>query len=459
MLGFETIGNATLVLFDGEPVLATDPWLGGSAYFGSWSIGYEVPATQIDHVKACKYIWYSHGHPDHLHSESMHALTGSEFLVPDHVGRRIFNDFQRLGLSVRIMPDRKWMQVSKNIRVMCISDFRQDALLLIDLGGKLIINANDCHPRGHDRFVKSISREFADRILMKAFGYGDIDMINLFAEDGSRIDPIPPRLKAKGGLAQQLQFWGRYYGATAIVPFSSFHAYQRTDSCWASEHAAPMSKFYEMGRRLGDIDITDPFIRYDVEKSDYTSLNPPSLDLVPKDPAEFGDDWNETLEPSDIPKITEYFQRIESLQDFIDFVRLKVGGEVVEVKLGSRNKGRGLQFEVPRNSLMTAVQFGVFDDLLIGNFMKTTFVGPWRQMNLDDFTPYVTRYGDNGNAFSKKELSEYMQHYARRAPVDLFMHRVGKYSERTFRNLIGRNEVALKYAKKAYLFVTRPTTR
>ena len=38
-LGFETIGNATLIAFDNGPVLATDPWIAGSAYFGSWEIG------------------------------------------------------------------------------------------------------------------------------------------------------------------------------------------------------------------------------------------------------------------------------------------------------------------------------------------------------------------------------------------------------------------------------------
>src|SRR4051794_31492460 len=35
-LGFDTIGNATLIAYDGGPVLATDPWLDGPAYFGSW---------------------------------------------------------------------------------------------------------------------------------------------------------------------------------------------------------------------------------------------------------------------------------------------------------------------------------------------------------------------------------------------------------------------------------------
>ena len=37
MLGFETIGNATITAFDDTPVITTDPWINGKPYFGSWS--------------------------------------------------------------------------------------------------------------------------------------------------------------------------------------------------------------------------------------------------------------------------------------------------------------------------------------------------------------------------------------------------------------------------------------
>lgn len=62
-LGFETIGNACLICHDNGPVLATDPWIKGSAYFGSWTTSHEIPPEQQAHVKACKYLWISHGHP------------------------------------------------------------------------------------------------------------------------------------------------------------------------------------------------------------------------------------------------------------------------------------------------------------------------------------------------------------------------------------------------------------
>ena len=49
-LGFETIGNATIIAHDNGPVLATDPWLIGDTYFGSWRLSHAVPQQQQDHA-------------------------------------------------------------------------------------------------------------------------------------------------------------------------------------------------------------------------------------------------------------------------------------------------------------------------------------------------------------------------------------------------------------------------
>ena len=42
MIGAQTIGNATVIAYDKEPILSTDPWLGLDhyAYFGSWYLPY-----------------------------------------------------------------------------------------------------------------------------------------------------------------------------------------------------------------------------------------------------------------------------------------------------------------------------------------------------------------------------------------------------------------------------------
>ena len=63
---FETLGNATLAFReDGRPIIATDPWLTGTCYFGSWGLDRPLTADELALVQACDYLWISHGHPDH----------------------------------------------------------------------------------------------------------------------------------------------------------------------------------------------------------------------------------------------------------------------------------------------------------------------------------------------------------------------------------------------------------
>ncbi|HEX4890976.1 MAG TPA: MBL fold metallo-hydrolase, partial [Alphaproteobacteria bacterium] len=82
-ISFETLGNATILMFeDGKPQFATDPWMTGTAYYGSWALENPLSASQIENIKKCKYIWFSHGHPDHLHIDSIDMLDrGTTLLV------------------------------------------------------------------------------------------------------------------------------------------------------------------------------------------------------------------------------------------------------------------------------------------------------------------------------------------------------------------------------------------
>ena len=50
MLGFESIGSAILIAYDGVPVLTTDAWINDDAYFGSWTHDYAIPAEQMDAI-------------------------------------------------------------------------------------------------------------------------------------------------------------------------------------------------------------------------------------------------------------------------------------------------------------------------------------------------------------------------------------------------------------------------
>jgi hypothetical protein len=106
-------------------------------------------------------------------------------------------------------------------------------------------------------------------------------------------------------------------------------------------------------------------------------LEPNKLTPNLKEPIEFSDDWSEQLETSDVEMANQYFKSIEHLHGFLDFINLKVGGKDNIIDFSKKGFNRGLTFEAPRASLMASINYQVFDDILIGNFMKTTLHGKW----------------------------------------------------------------------------------
>ncbi|MBJ6760271.1 MBL fold metallo-hydrolase [Myxococcaceae bacterium JPH2] len=454
-LGFETIGNATLICHDHGPVLVTDPWVDGSAYFGSWTLSHEVPPEQRAAIQQCPFVWLSHGHPDHLSMETLEKLRDRTLLVANHFGGRIRDDLRGMGFSVHVLPDRVWTQLSPRIRVLCIPDVNQDSVLLVDVGGRLLVNLNDAGDRGWGRFVRKVVREYDESYLLALSGYGDADMINFFTEDGQR---IPPYAARKTPVGRTIARQAEQYGVRYFVPFSSMHKYQRADSVWASAYTTTLDD-YARGFESQTCTLLPAFIRRDFTRNAVEQLHPRERALHPVDPKEFGDDWGELLEKEEAQALQEYFRAIHHLKDALDFVRFRVGGQDHVIEFHRRHFRRGITFEAPRQSLATAVRYRVFDDLLIGNFMKTTLHGEFGQRGLyPDFSPYVAKYADNGQARTRNELREYFGEYRRRDPLGFLRSQVETHcirplqtqSAELLRSLVPADSAFFRTAKETY---------
>jgi hypothetical protein len=447
--GFETMGNATVVISDHEPLLVTDPWLGGDAYFGSWGLSHPLTTEQREQVSRCKYVWVSHGHPDHLDPRSLEELRDKQILLPDHVGGRIAEWLRGIGYDVRVLPDRVWASLSPRVRVCCVSDYNQDAVLLVEVAGVLVANLNDAQDSGWWQFVRKTIQRYDRSYLLALSGWGDADMINFFDANGDRIDP-PALARKQGGLPVGAEISRRVdaLGATHFVPFSSMHRYQRTDSAWANECVTHLED-YAIGFESERAKILPPYVRVDVTTGEYEQTMPPPAAGMLHEPSEFGDDWAEELDDDDRAVVTGYFTAVEHLADVFDFITVRTGGRDHTVSLSSRGFQRGITFEVPRRSLRTALDLEIFDDLLIGNFMKTTLHGRFSPDRLyPDFTPYVAKFSDNGRAKSRAEVQAYLAAYRRRAPVDYVVHRVKRKSRETFRTMVDPDSKTYQTAKR-----------
>lgn len=116
-----------------------------------WGVGgvsHEIPSEQLSAIRNTKYVWLSHGHPDHPQADSLEQLRDKTILLSDHVGKRIHDSLREQGFDVRTMTDRQWYPLSYRVRVVCISDLNQDAVLLVDINGRLVFNRNDTSDHG-----------------------------------------------------------------------------------------------------------------------------------------------------------------------------------------------------------------------------------------------------------------------------------------------------------------------
>ena len=354
-LGFETIGNVILIAHDTRPVLVTDPWISGSAYFGSWTRAHEIPPEQLEAIMGCEYIWVSHGHPDHLSIASLNLLKDKKILLADHVGGRIAKDLRALGFNVLVLRDRVWTNLAPRINVVCISDYNQDSLLLVDVGGSLLVNLNDMTARGWGPFVQRTVRQHKNSFLLQGFGFGDADMINFVDEEGNKVDPPGYTHDLIGRVISRV---AHTYGVTHAIPFSSVHKYQRADSVWARSYAAGLED-YRIGFDSDRSELLPAYVRYDCLTDSVDEINPPATPDTVIDPARFGDDWSEALEEKEIEAVNKYFREIEYLGRGMDFINIRVGGEDNYIEFRDKGFKKGITFEVPRHSLMRAIRYEI----------------------------------------------------------------------------------------------------
>jgi len=441
-----TTGNAILIAYDNRPILCTDPWIGDEepAYFGSWVLSHTIPRELKQDIYNAEYVWFSHGHPDHLNPTSLERFRGKKILLPDHVNSRILRDISGLGYQVSVLPDRKWVGLSTNIKVQCITTKVQDAILLLDVCGKLFINLNDAGVRDCARYIRSISAGYQHSYLMALSGYGDADMINLYQDDGSF---ITPRAASKPAPGRKLTEFANVTGAKAIIPFSTFHQYQRTDSIWAQSFTTPVSAFTE--GLSSKFQYIPPFSSVDCNDLAVETHQSEELQVTAKSPEQFGDNWSDVLEQNDRKLITDYFSRKERIQDYFGFINFNVGGRDFTLSLRGK-RSRGISFAVPRTSLMSAIKYRIFDDLLIGNFMKTTLYGVTSLYEgKGNFNFHTTKYGDNGLAETEEEVSKYLAEYRRRAGFEYLLGILEDKSRDIVVRFAGKNSRlygALKYA-------------
>ena len=455
-LGFETIGNATIIIHCNGPLLTTDPWIYGEPYFGSWKMSHEIPDKQLININKSKYFWISHGHPDHLDLTTLDYHKDKTILIGNHYGNRIKNDLTENGFKVNVLKYNSWERISENVSVKCITDYNQDSILLVRMLDNLIINTNDSSSRGWSNIVKKEITNAKRSFFTCLSGYGDADMFNIYDENDNFIGKDPPEIVRENfKVGKSIQSLLENYDADFFIPTSSFHKYQREDSIWADAYTTKIEE-YSIGFDSNNKILLNPFIRFDLISDTLIEINPDEKPALVKSPMDFGDNWSDDLDKNDFMQIENYFNKIEILKSRIDFITFNVGNTEKTISFNNKSNTKGLVFSVPRNSLMTAIRYKIFDDLLIGNFTKVKFIGSWpyKWPLYYDFCPLVPKYSDNGSVNNKSELRYYFFFYFKRNMIYEIKDFIND-RKRYFINKIKTYSLVYLVFKKIYVFLNR----
>jgi len=414
MLGVRTVGHATLLAYDGTPCLATDPWTGGrGAFFGSWQLSHDIPADALADLRACPFVWISHAHPDHLHDESLETLRAAQLLVPDHVGGRMAAELRARSFCVHVMPDRRWFALTDRIRVCCLADPMQNAVLLLDVNGRLFVNMNDASDRGWGADVRRLVRTYPRSYLLKLAPTGHLGVLNVVDADGV---PLPRDAVAPERAGAELAHHADALGVTHVIPFSAFHQMQRTDSAWANAfNVAPEGIAAGFASATGAT-LLPAFAIVECERDVVDADAPPPRPAPLLAPETFGDAWHEPLERDERALIERYFHAHDGLRARVGFVETDVGGVAHRIDLAP-GRPTGITLTAPRHSLVAAVRTARLDELLLSHFARVTLHG--LAGVTPALVPTVSRWGDFAGVRSAAEVDAYLANYRTRAAAQL----------------------------------------
>lgn len=435
----KTIGNATLIIKNKKStILVTDPWFHEhSCYYGSWSLTHEVPNDIKEEALKTKYVFISHFHPDHLNLQTLKLFkSNSKIILAKHFSNRLSTELRKFGFDVIVMPNRKWIELEEGLKIITFSDEKQDSTLLLEIchgtEKSLIVNLNDSNGCGSKGEIREISKNYKNSILLQLASYGDANMINLWEYETSKKIKSPCDDFSPIGRIYEKSM--KDFDCDICIPFSSSHQYQRSDSWWARKYGCIEDDHFK-GFKQTNKNLLLPFFQSisfadNKQELDFKNINPNKITInEPIDPTLFGDNWKDGMKDNDKDIIYEYFSSIDYLKTVYDSISVRFNQDIFCCNLNNiKRHKKNILFHSPRNSFMHAIKNNVFDDLLIGNFMKTYLSGI-KNLRYPNFGLYVAKLSDNAYVKTKKDIDAAFAFYNQdRIIKDKFAGSLGRVS-------------------------------
>jgi Beta-lactamase superfamily domain len=374
----KTLGHASLLLIDdnNSPLLLTDPWLIGSAYWRSWWLQNYPDPSLIDTVAHTKYVYITHEHPDHLHLPSIRKIgKQSNYLCPDLPHIEMPSFMKGEGLDVQILPTCQWLSLNQDISICSIALWNDDSILLIKTPKALIININDAKP---NRFIVSqlrkIVRSLSGEKVILLSSYSPASIVNSFFRSDKR-----EHLRQKSSYVKYINSLCDQIKVDLFVPFASQVIFMRNDSRWANDYKV---SYYDLQEHWNSKSLLlHPYSTINLEtfeithipEESYNSGSETKNNTIAKREK---DEREASFEVDDVMALAKKFQssRFISMILFPKGIGFEIGDQYLifnpwNGKIVDCNKKRldecNFWYKLPPQSLKEALAYGHLGDLFI----------------------------------------------------------------------------------------------
>lgn len=226
------INHASFVCEHAGVRLISDPWLYGTAFNDGWELVCPSPIGAAE-LGELTHIWFSHEHPDHFSPRVLQDVPadkrpGVTVLYRKTRDGKVIGFCRKLGFQTLELADGEPVELGGGMRVTSQSVPLFDSWLLVEAGGKRLLNLNDAVLQTPGELRPLASRVGALDVLFTQFSYA--------AWRGNREDTELRRADARKKLdivrAQVTHLKPRF-----TVPFASLSWFAHEENSFTSDAA------------------------------------------------------------------------------------------------------------------------------------------------------------------------------------------------------------------------------
>jgi len=221
------INHSGLIAYGNDVFLLIDPWTEGSSFNDGWDL--LSPSGDINYTKLT-HVWISHEHPDHFSVSDIKKVINENpdviFLFQSTKDNRVADFIQKLGGYIICLSDNKPYHFNKTDFIRIIQCGSIDSLSIISIGGKTIVNMNDCIVGSELPKIKNAIENLKIDCLLTQFGYASF-ISN--AED-ARARKTASKKKLKQ-MAEQISFFSPEF----VIPFASYVYFSHVENFYMND--------------------------------------------------------------------------------------------------------------------------------------------------------------------------------------------------------------------------------